>query len=464
MQIADSRSQRTATCWVLIAFLGAPALSYGAKATRFIFPVKGVSVTDATKNSGDPRLDGWFVKNDYGSYCASCGGMSGYHPGEDFNLDCNLETKAPDFGSCDDKQPVHAVADGTVRYAKLLSAAAEHGVIIEHELPSKQDLSDCVYPGTAVDKASATVDKVYSGYLHLGTIGVKVGDTVKLGQQIGKLGWLGGGPHLHLEMRRKDHNQWPVYKAKHQQLTDYGLIVPSTFLRAHSQEGAVGCRHVACNVPATSAELIGMDKACIERAGVHWWDTPGLKGNAMYTYTNNDAEPTTFAKWHLSFAAAGSYVFEAYVPKHANPSRKAVYKFWLAGKAHYSAPLNQAMNAGKWVQLGTFKAAKGGGQAVRVNDNTGEAYTDKNGIVLLIDAIKVTPATTIGSCAVPPCEEPDMNDRNGPSPSAGPVDEQRPAAGCAAAPTGPVHTGPGLMLMLVALLLIRSSRLSINPS
>jgi murein DD-endopeptidase MepM/ murein hydrolase activator NlpD len=74
--------------------------------------------------------------------------------------------------------PVHAAADGKVVLAEKLTVRG-NAVIIDHGMGA------------------------YSGYWHMSELGVKPGEVVKKGQQIGKIGATGmvTGPHLHWEIR-----------------------------------------------------------------------------------------------------------------------------------------------------------------------------------------------------------------------------------------------------------------------
>lgn len=208
-------------------------------ADSFIFPVQGKGIRNIVENTTDPRKDGWYVTNDYGTWCDNCNGLHGYHPGEDWNLICPNGGKTCDLGV-----PVYAVADGTVTYAQRYVSEEilkqdpgkdiGMAVVIEHRLSTAEDLSRYILLDTTFPATEKSVRQtIESGYLHLENLQVSAGQTVKRGDLIGHIG-LPESPHLHFEIRWKVGNKlFPDYKASHQILTDRGLLVPTTFINAH---------------------------------------------------------------------------------------------------------------------------------------------------------------------------------------------------------------------------------------
>lgn len=117
----------------------------------------------------NPTDSGYWISSGYGG--RELGGASDSHSGIDL-------VKIGD--SCN-KEPAYASADGVVIYASSRSSFGNL-VIIKH------------------------TDRISTYYAHLHSISVKVGDIVKQGQEIGKIGSTGNstGPHLHFEIRLDD--------------------------------------------------------------------------------------------------------------------------------------------------------------------------------------------------------------------------------------------------------------------
>lgn len=85
-----------------------------------------------------------------------------------------------DIGTNGDRNyKAHATTDGVVRKAEFMSGGIGNAVYVEH-----------------------TGDKYWSNYMHLKSISVSVGQTVKAGDVIGVIGGTGGdyAPHLHYEL------------------------------------------------------------------------------------------------------------------------------------------------------------------------------------------------------------------------------------------------------------------------
>jgi murein DD-endopeptidase MepM/ murein hydrolase activator NlpD len=204
----------------------------------FIFPVLGLSVVNPLDNIADPRNDGWFVKNGFGNSCARCGSSAyPYHPGEDFNRS----------DRADANKPVYAIQDGLVIRSKNLGKDLGWAVIIKHQLDTEIDVAQYYYPGTQSSRPRTGV--ISSAYIHLkkpafGKLDIRKGDAplpISKGSIISTIyPDTDGGPHLHLELRSNDSPataaaERPLgYYASHQELTDFGYIDPSRFIRDHT--------------------------------------------------------------------------------------------------------------------------------------------------------------------------------------------------------------------------------------
>lgn len=84
-----------------------------------------------------------------------------------------------DIGGGGASHPIHATTDGVVRKAEFMSGGIGNAIYIEH-----------------------TSDAYWSNYMHLASMSVSVGQTVKAGDQIGVMGNSGGdyAIHLHYEL------------------------------------------------------------------------------------------------------------------------------------------------------------------------------------------------------------------------------------------------------------------------
>lgn len=84
-----------------------------------------------------------------------------------------------DIGGGGSSHPIHATTDGVVRFSGYKSGGIGNCIYIEH-----------------------TADDYWSNYMHLASMSVSVGQTVKAGDQIGMMGGTGGdyAIHLHYEL------------------------------------------------------------------------------------------------------------------------------------------------------------------------------------------------------------------------------------------------------------------------
>lgn len=116
-----------------------------------------------------PTDSGYIISSGYGG--RELNGQSNSHSGIDI---------VKIGGSCKN-EPAYASADGVVIYAGRRSSFGNL-VVIKH------------------------TDRISTYYAHLNSVSVSVGDVVKQGQEIGKIGSTGNstGPHLHFEIRLDD--------------------------------------------------------------------------------------------------------------------------------------------------------------------------------------------------------------------------------------------------------------------
>jgi len=144
--------------------LTTPSAAFGPIATREVF-----QITEYTPVQWPiaPRSD---VSSGFGWRVAPCfWGCSSDHQGVDFD---------PGYGTS-----IHVIAEGVVIEAGSDGGLGQH-VVVRHAINGQ------------------TVDSVY-GHMIYGSQTVAVGQKVKLGQVIGRVGSTGAstGPHLHFEIR-----------------------------------------------------------------------------------------------------------------------------------------------------------------------------------------------------------------------------------------------------------------------
>ena len=110
------------------------------------------------------------ISDDFGPRASPCAGCSSMHPGTDY---------LPGAGN-----PVYAVADGVVLQAVNSDAGLGVYVVLQH-----------VIDGELVTTTYAHMD--------FGSLQVSEGQTVSVGEVIGRVGNSGAstGPHLHFEVR-----------------------------------------------------------------------------------------------------------------------------------------------------------------------------------------------------------------------------------------------------------------------
>lgn len=144
-----------------------------------------------------------------------------------------------------------------------------------------------------------------------------------------------------------------------------------------------------CDRLSVTGGTIDDDNDCLELGGTASYlraESTGFGGDHVWT-TATDGALDNFARWHLDVARAGAYRVDVHVPASAT-SRQTTYKVRHNGAVDDVA-FNQSTGSG-WRSLGRFQFARGGDQAVRLNDNTGESTSLRRRIAF--DGLRLVPA------------------------------------------------------------------------
>jgi murein DD-endopeptidase MepM/ murein hydrolase activator NlpD len=147
--------------------------SYESKSIAEVAAASGIRMEDSFSNNPNgtiqwPFAVGVHVGDQFGY--RNCAGCSVNHGGQDFN---------PGLGA-----PIQSIADGVVSFTEDGEGSLGVHMVIDHMIDGK------------------LVSSVYAHMIH-GSMLLKTGDVVKVGQVIGKVGSTGmsTGPHLHFEIR-----------------------------------------------------------------------------------------------------------------------------------------------------------------------------------------------------------------------------------------------------------------------
>ncbi len=134
--------------------------------------------------------------------------------------------------------------------------------------------------------------------------------------------------------------------------------------------------------------LIDDDDPCFSRhcSSGDWWDpAEGLGGQAWTTGAIIRAEPVCYGEWRFEVEQAGHYQLEVYLEDQPRPlSHQAPYTIRHAGQEELQR-IDQERASG-WTSLGSYHFQAGGGQWVRLGDNSGE-----EDLRILFDALRLRP-------------------------------------------------------------------------
>ncbi|MBK8697142.1 MAG: peptidoglycan DD-metalloendopeptidase family protein [Deltaproteobacteria bacterium] len=260
-------------------------------------------------------------------------------------------------------------------------------------------------------------------YCHLNRITVTEGARVAEGQQIGELGrsCMGaltcssfGTPHLHWAMHQDSTiggsgtgGSYGGRAVVPESLDGVENLRQGTVITSSNGGGsgpacgdgrcdtgeteascAADCRRCAA-IPA-AGRIVDESEACFTRGGnpSYWYAaSAGYAGALLWTHATSASAPDNHGVWSLTFERAGDYLIEAYTAAGYNASRRAAYTVAHAGRTERAVVDQSAANG--WNPVGRYAFAAGAGQSVRLDDNTGEAFSDR--LRLAFDAVRVTP-------------------------------------------------------------------------
>ncbi|MCB9592576.1 MAG: peptidoglycan DD-metalloendopeptidase family protein [Sandaracinaceae bacterium] len=275
-------------------------------------------------------------------------------------------------------------------------------------------------------------------YAHLNAIdgAVTEGATVRQGQVLGELGGscMGAlscssfsGPHLHWSIHRDSMvggsgtgGSYGGNATVPEPIDGYEDLTRGRVLVSMNTGGPPTCGDGFCsggetnascpadcpicaNIPAAGRVVDDTD-LCFERGGnpAYWHDeADGWLSSLIWTNTTDDAAVDNHGIWNLTFDAAGRYLVEVYTDGSFAQAQRAAYRITHGGSTDV-VMLDQSATDG-WRSLGEHAFAAGGGQSVRLDDNTGEAFS--LGRKIVFDAIRLTRADAPGTDAGVPSED-----------------------------------------------------------
>jgi hypothetical protein len=247
-------------------------------------------------------------------------------------------------------------------------------------------LSGCD-PAFAADANYVTIDHgdgtaIIYAHMQTGSIPLKVGDIVEVGDLIGKVGHTGYscGSHLHMAVQEQ-------CGSSHCQSVSAAFAVIGDAAYPQSYESG--------NCPACTKVLDGgvtvvddQDAGCMPRVTTSWWSS--MQGHAehhFYTLATDADAAVSSASWRFSVEVAGDYLVEVFVPDEDADTENALYLVHDdAGTTEVA--IDQANEKG-WQPLGTFAFSGAQGEGIELGDATGENI-DTLGRRIAYDAVRFT--------------------------------------------------------------------------
>jgi MYXO-CTERM domain-containing protein len=248
-------------------------------------------------------------------------------------------------------------------------AAPADGVIRSIRMDSTSFGCSSAYANDANYVVVDFMDGTEALFLHLqaGSSSLQVGDPVKQGDVVGKVGESGWicGAHLHFQIQQTCMSDWwcPSIPSS---FVDYGDPGYGTVLESNN------CPPLDPCPPLDGGETIVDDwTTCFEKETSYWWTEPtGYDDKHHYTFAIDAAESDTVGTWWLEVEVAGTYQIDAYIPDGAQTQNARYFADPGTGRVEL-ATIDQAASSG-WVSLGELAFTEGSDRYVELGDATGE--------------------------------------------------------------------------------------------
>ena len=147
-----------------------------------------------------------------------------------------------------------------------------------------------------------------------------------------------------------------------------------------------------CAALPAAGGVVEEDSACVTLGGpAQYWravNGEGHDGSLAWTHATAANQRDNFASWDVKFEQPGAYTLSVWTDSTVATSQRAKYRIEHDGVVDTAFVDQRAIDG--WRVLGTYNFV-GGSARVVLNDNTGEATSQRR--VLVVDAIKATPSS-----------------------------------------------------------------------
>jgi MYXO-CTERM domain-containing protein len=207
-------------------------------------------------------------------------------------------------------------------------------------------------------------------FLHLlaGSSTLQVGDLVKQGDVVGKVGLSGWvcGAHLHFQIQSTCSSWW--CQSMPAAFVDYGDPGDGASLPSNN------CPMLAPCETLDGGETVFDERVeCFARTTSYWWSVAeGYQDHHYYTFAIDASSSDTTGRWTFDVATGGSYRVEAFVPQTDADTTAARYQVEPGSGVVALGPVDQSTQKG-WITLGELDFVAGSGRWLELGDATGES-------------------------------------------------------------------------------------------